>query len=196
MNILTEDLPRSVNIDNRDYKINYDFKTAIKFDILMNSSVSDEEKIIKALGYFYRYEIPGDINSAIDEMINFFQGKRDDENNDNSNTSDNKILYSFQYDADYIYSAFMSRYNIDLSKNNIHWWKFKSLFKSLPENTEIVKIIEIRGKKITRDMSKEEKEYYKEMKKVYALPLSEEDQIAKNRLEEALEKGESIEGLL
>ena len=39
------------------------------------------------------------------------------------------------YDDDYIYSAFLSQYNIDLQDiKHLHWWKFKAMFKSLNED--------------------------------------------------------------
>ena len=36
-------------------------------------------------------------------------------------------------------------FNIDLTKDKVHWWKFKAIMNSLPENTEFVKIIRYRS---------------------------------------------------
>ena len=41
-----------------------------------------------------------------------------------------KQIYSYEFDADYIYSAFLQQYKIDLNSiKYMHWWKFKDLFE-------------------------------------------------------------------
>lgn len=226
MNILIDRLPITINIDDIDYKINSDFRTSILFELLMQDySIDDEDKIYTALGLYYP-NIPHDLNKAIEKMLWFYScGKEDSSNNEvkicdsskqddrfDSNTysheyekqSQSNKIYCFDFDSEYIYAAFLDQYNIDLQDiNYMHWWKFKALFKSLKEDNEIVKIMGYRSIKINDNMSKEEKEYYKKMKKLHEIPLSKEEQEFINQenkkindLENALLKGEDISNLI
>ena len=80
-------------------------------------------------------------------------------------------------DADYIYSAFMSQYNIDLQDiEYLHWWKFRALFDSLNENNRLSKIIQYRSMDLSKIKDKEQKKFYKNMKKLYKIDtISEEE---------------------
>ena len=50
----------------------------------------------------------------------------------------NKRAYSFSQDAGDIYSAFLTCYGMDLTRiGYLHWWKFRTLFDSLPNDCEI-----------------------------------------------------------
>lgn len=51
----------------------------------------------------------------------------------------------------------------------MHWWKFKALFHALDENLEFMKIMRYRAVDITK-IPKEQKDFYRKMKQIYALP--------------------------
>ena len=77
--------------------------------------------------------------------------------------------YSFSKDAAYIYAAFKEQYGIDLTEiPNLHWWKFKALFDSLNEETQMKKIMYYR-KVSTSGMDRDRRAYINEMKKLYSL---------------------------
>ena len=44
-------------------------------------------------------------------------------------------VFSFVKDAKYIYSAFSQAHGIDLQKEELHWWRFVTLFNDLGECT-------------------------------------------------------------
>ena len=172
MNILVDLLPKKVDIDGRDYEINWDFRTSILFEMMMNDvELSDKEKLIKGIELYYPV-IPENLEKAIEKIIWFYScGK---ENNNESGTvsnSKNDKIYSFDYDDEYIYSAFLSQYGIDLQDIEcLHWWKFKAMFKSLNEENQIVKIMGYRAMDIPNDMPNDQKDFYRKMKKLYELP--------------------------
>ncbi|MCH5192921.1 MAG: hypothetical protein J1F11_03095 [Oscillospiraceae bacterium] len=88
-------------------------------------------------------------------------------------------IYSFRYDADYIYSAFLEIYGINLvSIPYLHWWEFRALFNSLHDCT-FTDIMGYRAESITSKTPAYRKDYLKKMKKAYALPksLSEQQRI-------------------
>lgn len=166
INILLDKLPTHTP---SGLKIRTDFRECIKFELLMQDrKIKEEDKIKLALNLFY-YEIE-DIQTAIDDMIWFYRCGteiKENKNNDNTNT---KQIYSYEFDREYIYSAFYSQYNIDLNSINLHWWKFKALFQGLNDNNEIVKIMGYRAIDLGKIKDKDEKARYKKLKKLYALP--------------------------
>ncbi|MEG0181781.1 MAG: bacteriophage Gp15 family protein [Bacilli bacterium] len=202
MNILLDRLPSTVVVDGAEYEINSDFRTSILFEMMMYDGEIDEtEKISKALNLFYPI-IPSNLNEAIDKAIWFYRGGKDNvgkakNNRNNRSSSKPQQIYSFEYDDIYIYSAFLSQYNIDLQDiKYLHWWKFKALFNSLKGDNKIVEIMGYRAVKVTNDMTKEQKSFYSNMKKEYEIPLSDSELNRVNELEEALLNGEDISKLL
>ena len=84
----------------------------------------------------YYPTIPADINKAIEKIIWFYKCGKEDKKASSNRNSTEKVL-DYNVDADYIYSAFMSQYNIDLQDiEYLHWWKFRALFDSLDENVK------------------------------------------------------------
>ena len=152
MNILIDLLPKEVTIDNKEYKINSDFRTSILFELLMqDSSIREEDKILMVLQLYYP-QIPENINEAIDKMLWFYKcGKENASSKGSGKGKSVTQIYSFEYDDDYIYAAFMDQYGIDLQDiDYLHWWKFKAMFKSLKEDNEIVKIMGYRSMDISK----------------------------------------------
>ena len=198
MNLLIDLVPKTITIDNKEYEINSDFRTSILFELLMqDKSIKDNDKIYLALELYYP-NIPDDINSAIEKMLWFYRCGKDliTSKRKGKGKSDIKI-YSFEYDDDYIYAAFMDQYGIDLQDiKYLHWWKFKAMFKSLKEDTEIVKIMRYRSMDLSKIKDKNEKAYYKKMQELYKIPISKDEQEKLEEIERALLNGEDLSKLL
>lgn len=198
MNLLIDLVPKTITIDNKEYEINSDFRTSILFELLMqDKSIKDNDKIYLALELYYP-NIPDDINSAIEKMLWFYRCGKDliTSKRKGKGKSDIKI-YSFEYDDDYIYAAFMDQYGIDLQDiKYLHWWKFKAMFKSLKEDTEIVKIMRYRSMDLSKIKDKNEKAYYKKMQELYKIPISKDEQEKLEEVERALLNGEDVSKLL
>lgn len=205
MNILIDIPPKSVTIDSLEYEINSNFRESILFEIMMqDEGLEYEEKILNALELYYPI-IPENIEEAIKTLIWFYNSGQEENiatsssGNDGSTTYKAKRIYSFEYDADYIYSAFMSQYGIDLeSIEYLHWWKFKALFKSLGKDNKISEIMNYRAIDLSSIKDKEQKKFYKSMKKLYDIPNDsandeEEKLIA---IKEAFMRGENIDDLI
>ena len=196
MNILVDLLPITVEIDNKEYEINSDFRTSILFELLMqDSSIGEEDKIITALELYYPV-IPENINEAIEQMLWFYRcGKEITSSKGNGKGKRVTQIYSFEHD--YIYAAFMDQYNIDLQDiEYLHWWKFKAMFKSLKEDNEIVKIMGYRSMDLSKIKSKEEKAYYKKMRKLYEIPIPKDEREKLDEITEALLLGKNVNNLL
>lgn len=168
MNILLDILPQQTQ---SNYKIRTDFRESIKFELLMQDNrINITEKIPIALNLYY-YEIPTDIEKAIKEAMWFYRCGKEDNKIENTTSEEKKQIYSYEFDAEYIYSAFKTQYNIDLNKiNYLHWWKFQAMFKGLNDDNKIVQIMGYRAVDLSKIKDKDEKARYKKLKKIYALP--------------------------
>lgn len=173
MNILIDKLPCSVIVDNIDTEIVSDFRTSILFEQLMkDNSVNDDAKIELALNLYFPKQYIINTVDAVNKIIWFYSGGKDiKESSGKSNSSNKHInIYDFEQDADYIYAAFMEQYKIDLADiDYLHWWKFKSLFYGLNKDIQLSKIMFYRSIELTDDMTKNERKFYREMKRLYAL---------------------------
>ncbi len=197
MNLLIDILPNTVKIGGKEYEINSCFRTSILFELLMSDhSVSDEDKVIHALELYYPI-LPHDIKQAIEQMLWFYRGGTEVISSESRGSRTTKQpIYSYEHDADYIFSAFLDQYAIDLNEiEHLHWWKFKAMFKALKEDNEIVKIMSIRAMD-TSKLPKEQKEYYNKMKKLHQIPMPKKEQESQEALMQALLSGGDISKLL
>ena len=157
-------------------KIRTDFRESIKFELLMqDNKLNEEEKVKLALNLYYNLNDITDIKEAVEDIIWFYKGgKKEIENVDKEvkkSNSKEKQIYSYEFDAEYIYSAFMEQYKIDLNSiKYLHWWKFKALFNSLNEDVLFSKIMGYRSINLAKIQNKEMNKFYKKMKEIYALP--------------------------
>ena len=179
INILLDGLPQEVN----GKKINSDFRISILFELLMQDrDISKEEKVKQALVLYYpKLEEIGDYKQALEDITWFYRtGKEKQENKENNEGEENqedeestqvKQIYSYEFDAEYIYSAFMEQYKIDLNSiKYLHWWKFKYLFNSLNENVLFSKIMSYRCMNVAKIKNKNMRKFYEKMQRLYKLP--------------------------
>ena len=200
MGILKSRLPTSVLINGVEYPIRSNFRTMIRLEeLLQDPDVDEQDRVWLALRLFYP-EIPEDTDKAVDQLLWFYRCDKQ-ENLYQKKARKRKVkrtdrIYDFQYDDDYIYAAFMSQYHLDLHEvEYLHWWKFRAMFNSLNDDTQFVKIMEYRAVELDK-VPKEKRAFYKRMKQLYALPLSQSEEERQNALEQALLNGQSLEGLV
>lgn len=79
------------------------------------------------------------------------------------------ISFDYASDADYIMAAFLQAYRIDLTTERVHWWRFRALFRALPEDTLMAKIISWRTMDLT-DLDGKTRQLYEDRKEAFALP--------------------------
>lgn len=190
--IMFNRLPYFVILQGKKYKINVDFRNMISFgNKVQDKSVEKSKKIEYGLRHFYpaffcaeNYNKllynPQLYKEACNKLIWFYKCGREDYHKTKGNGKGiNKRIYSYEYDDEYIYGAFYEQYGIDLAYDKVHWWKFKTLLKSLKDETEFVKIMGYRA------YAGDDKNM-KELKKYWELPLPIEEQERLDRLYETL----------
>lgn len=170
MNILVDKLPT----DYKGLKINTNFRSFILFELLMQEhSISKNDKIALMVNLFYD-EVPKDLNKAVNGIMWFYSGGNKEENKEASKGEEKprkKQIYSYEYDAELIYSAFLTQYGIDLNEiDYLHWFKFKALFKGLNSDNKICEIMGYRAIDISKIKDKEQKQKYKKLQRDFAIP--------------------------
>lgn len=201
MNILIDDIdyPDQAEVNGKRYEIRTNFRNSILFELMMqDSSLSSTEKVRKGLDLYYPV-VPYDMSAAVDAALWFYRCGKEE------NTVQKRMaarrgknpVYSFEHDAGLIYAAFLLAYNIDLQDiQYMHWWRFRFLFNSLPKDCEFVRAMEYRSIDINDKMPKEQKDFYKKMKRLYALPLSKAEDDRQSAIENALLNGGDLTGVL
>lgn len=131
--------------------------------------VTDEEPL-KVLSWFLnggKTNKPKKKSKRIESI-----GGRIGEMDENESDFESDILYDFIQDSEKIYSAFYSRYKIDLDKEEMHWFKFLALLSDL-RDCSFTDVMGYRGADLSQYEGKE-KELRADLKKQYRLhpPLS------------------------
>lgn len=179
MNILLNKFPDTVRIHEVSYKINTGFQIGIRFEMMMcDSTISYENKLLQALQLYYPI-IPEDINAAVEQLLWFYCCGVDDTINQNKQQKSSGVeepMFSYEQDQSMIYTAFLLYYHIDLNAAyDLHWWKFKQLFQELPDEAKIKKVMMYRSIHINSNMTKEQQQFYADMKAIYRLKDKDKD---------------------
>lgn len=189
-NLLLEDLPETIEIDGKSYAVNSDFKSALRTILAFeDGDLTPQEKYLVLVENLYK-ETPPDIEAAISKGLEFLNGGSSEEGEDGG---ESLRLYSFSQDGNLIFAAFRQTHGIDLSVENLHWWKFIALFLDLGAETSFVNLISLRKRLKEGTASKEEVKYYRQNKEVVDVPEVDtrtlDEKIAEQRFYKLLGKG-------
>ena len=180
-----DDLPRTVRADNRDYTIDTDFRTWMKFEnIMVDAGIEMDYKL-----YFMIrgvMNMPDDISEELIQAL--FSFYRLDKPIRKTSGKQGEIGYRFDYDMGLIVAAFRQQYGIDLLAAELHWWEFKSLFEGLTDQTKFIQVVGYRTADISK-LDKEQKQRYTELKKFYALPVEKTQERSQEELEAEILSG-------
>lgn len=161
------DYPEYAEVDGKEYKIDTDFKIALKCFEIIDDNTIDEYEQVCAIVYLLFDFIPEDENLIIKlfEKAKFFLqcGKDDEEQKANKKDMD------FSQDYGLIVSSFMSDYKIDLSKEKLHFWQFIDLLQGLTENSSLSRIRELRNYDLSEEKDLKRKKQIKEAQRKVAL---------------------------
>ena len=136
-NIILDRLPT----EYKGYLIRTSFRIGIQISLcLQDEDYSEEERVLIALNLLYGNGMPQDLDVAM-EGLNWFISC----GNENKKGSVNdKQLFYWDFDNERIFSSFLATYGIDLTKEDMHWFKFIAMIGSLNKDCAFNKAIEIR----------------------------------------------------
>nr|DAL35159.1 MAG TPA_asm: hypothetical protein [Caudoviricetes sp.] len=124
----------------------------------------------EAVRRFYRDPVPPlDVPAAFQAMLKFFASGTETASNGKGSGGTATVSFDYSFDADYIVAAFQQAYGIDLTTAQMHWWRFRALFRALPEDTLMAKIMSWRSMD-TSDMDGKTRQRYEDLKEAFALP--------------------------
>ena len=134
-NILTDTFPISLFVSGEEYPIHWDAKHCIQIMIeLEKGDLTVNEQLIYLINALLdTEELPPDTGEAIKQALWFIHGGRYLE--DAQAKADPVRTFSYEKDAELIYSAFSTRHGIDLAGVDMHWWRFRALFTDLGDTT-------------------------------------------------------------
>lgn len=174
MSIIIDDLSNILKERIGTIEFNTDFRVSILFELLMQErNISKKSKIIQSIKLYYpNLDDITDYSKAIDDILWFYRCGKELANSIKNSNNKEKLnqIYSYEFDDNYIYSAFLQQYNIDLQEVNLHWWKFKAMFDGLSKDTKIVEIMGYRATDLSKIKDKEEKARIKKLKNIYKIP--------------------------
>lgn len=189
-NLLTGSLPTSVTIRGREFFAETDFRMMIELEkLILDTGTNAEDRVIRILNMIFTEGIPADVEAAFNGVLYLYScGKPPDKKKSEAKKKKNgeieikeKLIYDYEFDAPYIYGAFLSQYGIDLQDiDYLHWWKFQALFKSLPSTQKIVEIMGYRATDTTQIKDNKERARIQKLQSIYALPqnLTTEEKVA------------------
>lgn len=171
---LCDDLPYSVEIGGKQYKLTPAFDNVLQMFAQTNDpALTDAEKAELMIYYLTdNAPITAEALTAIFNALFTAQPKE----------ASGPKAFDFVQDADLIYAGFMQAYHIDLidQQGKLHWWKFSALLQGLPENTRFREVVNLRMRPLpepTKYNSKERAALIK-AKQAVALKITAEEREA------------------
>ena len=182
--------PKFAKVGDRKYKINTDFRIALKCnEISEDENISDEERALAIIYLLFGdagLNNSSDWNELMGIALKFLKcGK---ESNKNENNENQEANMSFEQDWGYIQASFFSDYNIDLSKMQMHWWQFYDLLCGLTDKSVLNRVRFVRDFDIRQIKDEKEKKKWIEQKKQVALKKERKKTEEERRLDELFEE--------
>ena len=132
--------PETITIDGVLYPVDTDFRRWIEFQGILLAKEEDGRKAERLCEFMTSLGLPPS-NNTLESMLEFYSAASQEKAGQGKNRPQ---AFDFEQDSEFIFSAFWECYGIDLSTAKLHWWRFKALFKSLPQDCEICRIMTYR----------------------------------------------------
>ncbi len=160
--------PEYVKIKDKKYKINTDFRVAIRCEnVATDSSISDTERTLAIIYLLFGDDglsNPRDYNKLIELGLRYLKCGLE-ENNDLNEKPDMDL----EQDIRLIEASFKSDYGITLGDEYMHWWDFYMYLNGLTDKCVLNRIRELRTYDTSQIKSIKEKNKIQKLKKRFAL---------------------------
>ena len=163
--------PEYVEIGDKKYKINTDFKVALKCDeVYRKEDISPYEKLLAIIYLLFGDEGLKDkenYDKLFDLAVKYLLCGEEPDN------SKDKPDMDFQQDYRLIKASFKTDYNIDIDNENLHWWDFYTYLNGLKEDSILNRIRGIRTYDASKISDRKEKEEFIKTQRKVALKNNE-----------------------
>lgn len=171
MNLLVSRLPTT---DKFGRAVRTSFRYWINFlRVLSDDEIEPDSRFICALSCVYLDAIETDKLEEYKEGVFWFlNGGKDPEESSGNSTP----ILDYDIDQMVIYSTFMSYYHINLTKAKLHWFEFRALMYTLPQDTPAGALMYYRGKEVTKDMPEWERKQVQRIKRLCRIRKKPDDE--------------------
>jgi hypothetical protein len=153
--------PEYAEINGIQYKIDTSWKNALEcFKIIEDENITDQERCLAIIYKIFDFIPESDINLFL-EKANIFLSCGETQEQQRSKKRDMDLIQ----DQKWIIPSFMSDYHIDLSKEDMHWWRYINLIQGLTSNSALSNVREIRNYDVANIKDQKEKNKIINMKK-------------------------------
>ena len=137
-------IPEYAKIGEKLYKINTDFKVALRCEkVAIDDEIEDTERALAIIFLLFGEEglnNPNDYEELIKKATIYLKCGKD------TNNREEKQDMDFDQDKAYIRASFYTDYNIpDIYKTNMHWYDFIDLMNGLKGDCVLNRVREIRN---------------------------------------------------
>lgn len=168
MSLLTQRLPRHVEVLGTRWPVDPDFRLMVELETAAaGPSELSPDLLGDLLERFYPQGVPPDAGGAVEGMLWFYRCGKEDEPEGGGAASHTK-LYDFEQDGEALYTSFLQAFRIDLTSDSVHWWQFRRLMFGLPADTPFAQRLHYRTAD-TSGMGKEQRKHYAKMKRLFAI---------------------------
>ena len=179
--------PKFVKTKKRTYKINTDYRFALRCDEISKKYISEEEKALAIIYILFGEEglnNAEDWNELLEVGLKYlsYKGTLDSIN------EEEECDMSFEQDWGYIQASFFGDYGIDLSNCQMHWYQFFDLLNGLSEESILGRIRYIRNFDLNKIKDSKERETWIKQKERVALKTETLKTTEQKRLDELFEK--------
>lgn len=178
--------PQFAEVNSKRYKINTDFKVALKCnEVAEDTNISDEERALAIIYLLFGEEGLKDEKNG-DKLLQIAlkylsRGEKKQENNEKE-----EVDMDFKQDWNYIETSFFSDYSIDLSQTKMHWWQFCNMVGGLTDKCILSRVRFVRTFDISQIKDSKEREKWIKQKQIVA--LRKEKTSEEKRLDEIFER--------
>lgn len=169
--------PEYAEIDGKKYKINTDYRVAIKCNDVFLKDIPDQEKMMAIVYLLFGEEAMKDFDhyEQFFEKANYFLRCGDIEETPTKNEEPDM---DYIQDFPYIEASFMSDYNMSIKDKSMHWWEFYYLLCGLSQSEfgnscVLNRIRDIRNLDLSKISDPKEREKLKKAKERFALKKKE-----------------------
>ena len=179
--------PEYAEVAGKRYKINTDYRVALRcFEVIEDDSICDEERALAVI-YLLFGEVP---TSNIEDFLRIAGDYLRCGEKEETQVSSEKDM-DFTADEKYIVASFMSDYQIDLSRTDMHFWLYIQLIQGFTEKSVMSRVREIRNYDLEELKDPKSRAKMVKAKEAVALPekFSKAEQEAIEEFEKLFEVG-------
>ena len=186
---MNSNYPKYAQVGDKKYKINTDFRVAIKCnEVAQKDDISDEERALAIIYLLFGDEGLKDAN-AWEELIKIAQKYLNCGKKYKDNKKSKEADMDFEQDWEYIRTSFFSDYRKRIDETTyMHWWEFYNLLCGLSDKCVLNRVRFIRTFDIKQIKDHKEKQKWIEQKEQVALKKKEKQKTPEQKRKDELFK--------